>query len=162
VAGLARDIVAPSVQVDVMIAARFRTFVAAAGMFAAAGAAQAQTTTGSGCSWNTVLGAANPSCASWTVTRTYNGTFSLFNVSLTNTSSSSVGGFFTTVFAYVPSTVTEAGVTGFTGTSPWSLAGGPFTGGIFQQGVLLGNNQSIIDWSVSGRPNSLEIGQTGA
>jgi hypothetical protein len=132
----------------------------AAALFAVT--ASAQTTTGSGCSWNNVLGPANPSCASWTIVRSFSGSSTTFNISLTNTTSSSIGSFFTTVFAYVPTTTTEANVSGFTSSLPsWSLSGGPFSGEIFQQGVSLGNNQSIIDWGTSGRPNSIEIGMTG-
>jgi hypothetical protein len=145
-----------------MSVSMLRKTLALGALALAATTASAQVTTGSGCSWNSILGAANPSCASWSVTRTYNGTFSLFNVSLTNTSAPSVGGFFTTVFAYVPTTVTESAVSGFTSSIPsWSLAGGPFSGGVFQQGVLLGNSQSIIDWATSGRSNAIEIGETG-
>lgn len=62
---------------------------------------------------------------------------------------------------YVPSSVTEATVSAFSGPTCWSLAGGPFTGTIHQHGVTLGNNQSIIDLGTSGRPNSLELLQTG-
>lgn len=145
-----------------MLTTRTRRLFAVAGLLLGAVSAEAQTTTGSGCSWNTVLGAANASCASWSVTRTFDGTFSLFSVSLTNTTSPTIGAFFSTVFAYVPSGTTEANVSNFMASpSAWSLAGGPFNGQVFQQGISLGNNQSIIDWGVSGRPNSLEIGETG-
>lgn len=74
-----------------MIAARLRACVAVAGALVSVSAAQAQTTTAAGCGWSSVVRAANAACANWTVTRTFNGTFTLFDIKLTNTSGEPFG-----------------------------------------------------------------------
>lgn len=139
-----------------------RGAVVAAVLASFASVADAQVLSGSGCSWSSQIGAANGSCASYTINRTVAGGFSNFTISITNTTPAGRGPqIFRTIFAFVPAGITEAQVTNFTASpSSYQLAGNPFNGEIWFQGASLGNNQSIIDWTSD--PNSaIGIGQTG-
>lgn len=138
--------------------------VAAIALALAAPAVEAQTLSGSGCSWapGTGLGAANASCARYTIQRTVAGGFLTFTISITNETPAGRGPqIFRTIFAYVPAGVTEAQVTNFTANpTGYALAGAPFNGEVWSQGTSLGNNQSIIDWT-SSPGDAIGIGQTG-
>lgn len=118
-------------------------------------AAGAQTISGNDCSWapGVGLGSANASCAAWSITRRFTGTISSFTISIRNDTPTARGTqFFRTIFAYVPAGITEASVQNFAQTPPfagagYSLSGGPFNGEVFADGISLGNNQRIIDWT---------------